>query len=44
MAERSGWPRAADGGGDWEEVGKRDTFLIQKPLDSDDDEGSEMSF
>ena len=29
---------AADGLGDWEVVAKRDSYLLQKPEDSDDDD------
>lgn len=31
---------ADDGEGEWEVVGKRETFLIEKPEDSDDDDDS----
>lgn len=37
--------RSGDGQGEWEVVEKRQSYLIQKPDDSDDDEkGSELSF
>ena len=35
--------KAADGQGEWEVVEKRQSYLIQKPEDSDDN-GSELSF
>lgn len=31
---------ADDGLGEWEVVGKRESYLLQKPEDSDDDEAS----
>lgn len=37
--------KAQDGQGDWEVVDKRQSYLIQKPDDSDEEgQGSELSF